>query len=59
LDYYGPSDWERRQYRRERRHARDQARINEAARREAARIEWERRQRRAARRDYYTYGYRY
>jgi hypothetical protein len=48
--YQDPDDWRRREYRRERRRAEEQARIEDAARREAWRIEQERAQRRAERR---------
>ena len=51
-------DWERRRYWREQRRARDDARIAEAARREAYRIEQERMQRRAWRHaERQRYGY--
>lgn len=55
--YYG-DDWERRRYWRERRRAHDEARIAEAARQEAYRIEQERAERRAwrrAQRQHYDY----
>jgi hypothetical protein len=45
--YRSDDDWERRRHWRERREQRDEARIAEAARREAWRIEQEREQRRA------------
>jgi hypothetical protein len=48
--YQDPDDWRRREYRRERRRVEEQARIEDAARREAWRIEQERAQRRAERR---------
>lgn len=48
--YYGDDGWERRRQWREWRQERDEARIAEAARREAYRIEAEREQRRAWRR---------
>ena len=56
--YYGDDGWERRQWR-EWRRERDEARIAEAARREAWRIEQEREQRRAwrhAMREQYGFG---
>lgn len=55
---YEGEDWERRQQWREWRRERDEARIAEAARREAWRIEQEREQRRAWRHQY-GYGPRY
>lgn len=60
--YYGAGPhhrddgWERRRHRREWRQERDEARIAEAARREAYRIEAEREQRRAWRRAQHGYG---
>ena len=57
--FYGDDGWERRRQWREWRQERDEARIAEAARREAYRIEEEREQRRAwrrAQREQYGYG---
>lgn len=55
--YQGDHGWERRRHRREWRQERDEARIAEAARREAYRIEAEREQRRAWRRAQHGHGY--
>ena len=61
VQYYGAGPqhrddgWERRRHRREWRHERDEARVAEAARREAYRIEAEREQRRAWRRAQHGY----
>jgi len=63
VQYWTPSPydggWERRQAWREWRRERDEARIAEAARREAWRIEQEREQRRAWREQQYGYGPRH
>ena len=54
--FYGDDGWERRRQRREWRQHQDEARIAEAARREAWRIEQEREQRRAWRRAQHGHG---